>query len=341
MPKPMSSSTSTSLTLRALLKTAATRLGLGVPGRSVGGLTSAGKAFFAAAAAARQTAFLVAPTDAEAEQLTSDARFFLSALDGLSDLDAAQAVLPFPSHEVDPYRGLSPHFDIASARARALYALSQGKARIVVASGAALLPRLSRPARLRDTGLTLRPNDDISPVDLGDRLAEAGYTRQDPTDESGEFSVRGGVVDFYPAGAAHPIRAEFIGDTIESLRTYDPATQRSIEAIDQAPIVPLQELVSSESASSTDLGEAAILDRSATILDYLSANRPVLLVSEPDEVKNAIVKQRTHIDATYGDAVQKNERAQAPDTLVVGWEDLAALLEHGTALQMLALGAAT
>jgi transcription-repair coupling factor (superfamily II helicase) len=338
MPKPMSSSTSTSLTLRALLKTAATRLGLGVPGRSVGGLTSAGKAFVAAAAAARQTVFLVAPTDAEAEQFTSDARFFLSALDGLSDLDAAQAVLPFPSHEVDPYRGLSPHFDIASARARALYALSQGKARIVVASGAALLPRLSRPARLRDTGLTLRPNDDISPVDLGDRLTEAGYTRQDPTDESGEFSVRGGVVDFYPAGAAHPIRAEFIGDTIESLRTYDPATQRSIEAIDQAPIVPLQELVSSESASSTDLGEAAILDRSATILDYLSGNRPVLLVSEPDEVKNAIVKQRTHIDATYGDAVQKNERAPAPDTLVVGWEDLAALLEHGTALQTLALG---
>ena len=127
MPKPMSSSTSTSLTLRALLKTAATRLGLGVPGRSVGGLTSAAKAFFAAAAAARQTVFLVAPTDAEAEQLTSDARFFLSALDGLSDLDAAQAVLPFPSHEVDRYRGLSPHFDIASARARALYALSQGQ----------------------------------------------------------------------------------------------------------------------------------------------------------------------------------------------------------------------
>jgi transcription-repair coupling factor (superfamily II helicase) len=220
----MPSSTSISLTLRALLNTAGRRVGMGVPGKPVSGPTGAAKALFAAAAAARETVVLLASTDADVEQLTSDARFFLSALEGLSDTEAAQVVLPFPSHEVDPYRGLSPHFDIASARARALYALSHGKARIVVASGAALLPRLSAPAGLRAVGMTLRPNDDISPVDLGDRLAAAGYTRQDPTDESGEFSVRGGVVDFYPAGAAQPIRAEFVGDTIESLRTYDPAS---------------------------------------------------------------------------------------------------------------------
>jgi transcription-repair coupling factor (superfamily II helicase) len=332
-----STSTSRSLTLRALVKTASSRLDLGVPGRAVSGLTSSAKALFTAAAVARDTVVLVAPTDADAEQLTSDTRFFLSALEGLSDADAAEVVLPFPSHEVDPYRGLSPHFDIASARARALYALSQGKARVIVASGPALLPRLSPPARLREIGLTLHPNDDISPVDLGDRLSEAGYTRQDPTDESGEFSVRGGVVDFYPAGDAHPIRAEFVGDTIESLRTYDPATQRSIEPIDQAHIVPLQELISSGPPSPQG-DEAGLPDRSATILDYLSGRRPVLLISEPDEVKSAIVRQREHIDASYGEAVRKSERAPAPDTLVVGWDDLAPLIDHGTALETLALG---
>ena len=114
----MSSSTSISLTLRALLKTAAGRLGLGVPGRSVSGLTAAAKGLFAAAAAGRARSLVVVPTDANVEQFTSDARFFLSALEGVSDADAAQTVLPLPSHEVDPYRGLSPHFDIASARAR-------------------------------------------------------------------------------------------------------------------------------------------------------------------------------------------------------------------------------
>src|SRR6266568_4448234 len=107
----MSSSTSISLTLRALLKTAAGRLGLGVSGRAVSGLTPAAKGLFVAAAAGRDHVFVIAPTDADVDQLTADARFFLSALEGVSDADAANAVLPFPSHEIDPYRGLSPHFD--------------------------------------------------------------------------------------------------------------------------------------------------------------------------------------------------------------------------------------
>src|SRR5207237_785144 len=98
----------------------------------------------AAAAAARETVVLIVPTDADAEQLTSDARFFLSAVDGLSDADAAQVMLPLPSHEVDPYRGLSPHFDIASARARALYALSPRSAR---SSSATRLSRFAHTIR--------------------------------------------------------------------------------------------------------------------------------------------------------------------------------------------------
>jgi transcription-repair coupling factor (superfamily II helicase) len=325
----MSSSTSTSLTLRALLKAAAGRLGLGVPGKSVSGLTPAAKGFFTAAAVARERVLVVVPTDADVDQLTSDARFFLAVLEGLSDADAGHLVVPFPSHEIDPYRGLSPHFDIASARARALYALSQGTARLMVASAASLLPRLSAPARLAAAGLTLRSGDEISPVDLGDRLAAAGYTRQDPTDEPGEFSVRGGVVDFYPAGARHPIRLEFIGDNIESLRTYDPGTQRSIEAIDQAHIEPLQELL---------FGQDDALDRTATIADYLAAVRPAVFVSEPDEVKAAIVKQREQIEASYAEAVRKQNRAAEPSSIVIGWDDLAPVLERATGLETLALG---
>ena len=315
----MSSSTSTSLTLRALLKTTAGRLALGEPGRGVSGLTPQAKAFFAAAAVGRGPAVLIAPTDADVEQLTSDARFFLAALEGLSDADAAHVVLPFPSHEIDPYRGLSPHFDIASARARALHAMSVGSARLIVASAASLLPRLTPPSRFKQTGLVLHPGDDVSPTDLGDALAAAGYTRQDPTDEPGEFSVRGGVVDFYPAGARMPIRLEFIGDTIESIRAYDPATQRSIEPVDQIHVVPLVEIldlrpegrsyltnsgnsVAESSAlgrSSLEAGDpeaASLPDRSATIADYFAELSPIVFVSEPDEVRAAIEKQRDRDD---------------------------------------------
>ena len=115
-------------------------------------MTPAAKALFAAAAAARERVVVVVPSDADVEQLASDARFFLSALEGVSDADAAKMVVPFPSHEIDPYRGLSPHFDVASARAGALHALSTGTARLFVASAASLLPRLSAPARLPWSG---------------------------------------------------------------------------------------------------------------------------------------------------------------------------------------------
>ena len=118
----MPSYTSSSLTLRSLLKTAASRLRLGTPAPRVSGLTAPAKALFAAVAADRNRVLLVVPTDADLETTTGDARFFFSALEGLSELEVERAVLPFPSHEVDPYRGLAPHFDIASARARALHA---------------------------------------------------------------------------------------------------------------------------------------------------------------------------------------------------------------------------
>ena len=113
--------TSSSLTLRALLKSAAGRLRMGEAGRPVAGLTDPAKAMFAATAAARDPVVIVVATDADVERVTVDARFFLAACEGLSDAEVERSVLPFPSHEVDPYRGLAPHFDIASARARTLH----------------------------------------------------------------------------------------------------------------------------------------------------------------------------------------------------------------------------
>src|ERR1700752_3841707 len=120
----MTTYTSSSLTLRALLKTAAGRLGIGSPGARVPGLPPPAKGMYAAASAARPRTLLVVPTDSDVERTTLDARFFFAALEGLSDAEVERVVLPFPSHEVDPYRGLAPHFEIASARARALHALT-------------------------------------------------------------------------------------------------------------------------------------------------------------------------------------------------------------------------
>jgi transcription-repair coupling factor (superfamily II helicase) len=324
----MATYSSSSLTLRALLKSAAGRLGMGVPGGPVNGLTPPAAAMYAAVSGARGRTLLVVPTDALVESMTSDARFFLCALEGWSSADADRAVLPFPSHEVDPYRGLAPHLDIASARAHALDELVHGHARLVIASAAALLPRLSPPARLAATSVTLTPGQEISPIALGDLLAEAGYTRQDPVDQSGEFCVRGGVVDFFPAGAPQPVRLEFVGDTIESIRPYDPATQRSIGEIDQASVAPLQEL----------FGDGERQDRSATVFDYLWAGQPpAVLTWEPEEVDAQALRAQERVRASHDDALARGLRVPPPNELFLDWDEAKGWLEGGTRLETLAI----
>ena len=230
--------------------------------RAVSGLTPSAQALFVAAAAQalpHGVVLSVVPSDADLEQAVADVRFFVGALEGLSASAAEQAVLPFPSHEVDPYRGLAPHFGVASARARALHAAASGTARVIVASAAALLPRVTAPAKLLAASLDLKPGQDIAPTDLAELLVDAGFSREDPADEHGEFALRGGILDLFPAGDAQPVRLEFIGDTIESMRRYDPATQRSIASIDQLTSCPLSDV----------LGD----DRDATIFDYLARAR--------------------------------------------------------------------
>jgi transcription-repair coupling factor (superfamily II helicase) len=301
---------------------------MGVPAHRISGMTASAKAMCAAAAAGRAPVLLLVPNDAEVERMTTDARFFLAALEGLSDTDVERTVLPFPSHEVDPYRGLKPHFDITSARARALHGIASGTARLIIASAASLLPRLSQPDRLMRTAVTLASGHEIAPTALADVLSEAGYTRQDPVDESGEFCVRGGVVDFFPADASQPIRLEFVGDTIESIRAYDPETQRSSVELDQAAIAPLHELP----------GDPDEIDRSSALFEYFPGAQPAVFVSEPDEVEAQGRKLREQVQASYEEAVAKGQRVPPPSELLVDWDTIALWLEGASALETLALG---
>src|SRR5262245_26033165 len=128
-------STSTSLNLLALFKAAISRSGMDSVAPAVSGLTPAAKALYVAAAAhgiPRGTVLYVVPSDRDLEQTVADVAFFLSGLEGLPSEAAERAVLPFPSHEIDPYRGMAPHFGVVSARARALYGIGAGVARVVV-----------------------------------------------------------------------------------------------------------------------------------------------------------------------------------------------------------------
>jgi transcription-repair coupling factor (superfamily II helicase) len=319
--------TSTSLNLRALLKTAIARSGMAAPAQVASGLTPSAKALFVAGTAQARpngVVLYIVPTDADLEETCADVSFFLAALEGLAHTAAERAVLPFPSHEVDPYRGLSPHIGVTSARARALHAIAHGSGRIVIASATALLPRVTAPERMLAAALELKPGQDIAPTDLAELLVDAGFTREDPADEQGEFAVRGGIVDIFPAGEQHPVRLEFIGDTIETLRTYDPSTQRSILPIDQVAIVPLRDVLQD--------------DRRATLFDYLSrVDGSQVLVSERDEVETHAAKRLEQLQYGYEEALSRKERPAPPGELFADWNLIESRLSHATQLAQLGL----
>ncbi|HQZ40985.1 MAG TPA: transcription-repair coupling factor [Vicinamibacterales bacterium] len=327
--------TTTSLTLQSLLLDIVARAGLARPQLRITGLGGSARALAAAAAAHRlrpRPVVFVVPADSAIDEAVDDVRFLLQGLEGLSDQAVGRAVLPLPSLQVDPYRGLQPHFRATSARAQALHALVAGRARIVVASAPALLPRLAPPDEVRRLSAIVRPGQEIAPDALIDMLAEGGYERQDPVDEHGEFCLRGGILDVFAAGDAVPVRLEFVGDTVESIRRFDPATQRSIETVDQFAVVPVRDF--SVPASGPDLGPGV------SIADYLLEAQ--LVVAEPEDARVQVEQTWASVRASFAERVPESAAGttRAPEALMVGWDDLAAPLGRAVLLEELGLDTA-
>ncbi len=316
----------TSLTLQALFKSAITRAGLDRPAAVTAGLSPAAKAL-AIVAEARSTQDIVlaiVPTDKDVEQLLNDVRFFWRAIEGADEQAVERAVMPFPSHQVDPYRGMTPHFRVTAARAGALHGAATGSTRIIVASTAALLPRVSAPERLKSASIDLKSGSEIEPLALADLLVDAGFDRQDPVDEHGEFTVRGGIVDVFPAGDAQPVRIEFVGDMVESLRRFDPATQRSTEAVDRLAVVPIREKFA-------DDGDGV------TLLEYLAASGLRVIVSEFEQVEELALKLRGQFNESFQDAITARQAAPPPSQLFTDWEEIGPRIIASRRLEELAI----
>src|SRR5687767_1435123 len=284
--------TGTSLTLRALFSRAASQASLDRPAHITAGFPPPAKVLAAVsvACASADVTLVIVPSGNVVEQITADPWFFYGAFEGASDSAIDRAVLPLPSPQVDPYRGMTPHFRVAAARARALVGAASGTARLIVASAAALLPRVSTPPRLLRAALEIRSGTEIDPQALADVLVDAGFTRADPVDEHGSFTIRGGIVDVFPASDAEPVRLEFVGDMVETLRRFDPTTQRSTGAIDQISIVPVRERFEDD-------------EDGLPILDFLAAAHGArVIVAERELVEQQARKVREQLDNSYADA---------------------------------------
>ncbi|MCC6539723.1 MAG: transcription-repair coupling factor, partial [Bryobacterales bacterium] len=154
-----------------------------------------------------------------------------------------EAVRPqlLPALDVLPSQDLSPHSDITARRAVALDRLARGAAPVTVAPVGAALLRVEAPEFHRRLSIRLAVDDELDMQELAQHLLSVGYVRREPVESEGEFSIRGGILDVFPAEGARPVRVEFFGDTVESMRTFDVETQRSVLKISHFTLLPLTE----------------------------------------------------------------------------------------------------
>ncbi len=191
-------------------------------------------AIASAARAAAGPLLVVTGSPGEAQQLEYALRFFLG--------DQGEVpILPFPDWETLPYDMFSPHQDIVSERLSCLARLPDLRRGILLAPVQTLMQRLAPPDYLQAHSLLLGIGERLDLEAMRLRLERSGYRCAATVMEHGEFAVRGSLLDLFPMGSSVPYRIELFDDEIESIRTFDPESQRSIDKVERIALLPARE----------------------------------------------------------------------------------------------------
>jgi transcription-repair coupling factor (superfamily II helicase) len=180
---------------------------------------------------------VVTPDTAHAEQLRNEIDFFSGG---------QIEVLQFPDWETLPYDNFSPHEDIINQRLTTLSHMRHLTAGVVILPIATLLHRLPPTAFVAAHALVLAVGQQLIPEQFRAALQSSGYRNVSTVFEHGEYAIRGAVMDIFPMGSKVPVRIDLFDTEIETLRTFDPDTQRSLTALTQLEILPAREFILSE-----------------------------------------------------------------------------------------------
>lgn len=201
----------------------------------VSGLVGSAKSVLAVALWRRvgKTGLVVCPTEVDAERTRDDLAFLVgeASVRHLRDL------------EILPYESGSPDMRVVESRLGALLALSEAEPAIVVASVRALARRLPAPEVLSRSVFHLKVGGQLDPESFWENLTATGYERVPRVEYQGTFGVRGGIIDVFSPGQEYPVRIDLWGTEIESLREFDPISQRSLEQRQEVRILPASEIV--------------------------------------------------------------------------------------------------
>src|SRR5208282_6205453 len=205
------------------------------------GLTDPAKALLAALAFSElgRPIILIVDSNQRAEALLEPVRWFYRAVTG----NPGRRVAHFPAHDVLPYENRSPHAEISEDRAVALWRLATGEVDLLVAPVQAALWRMRESAFYRELARVIARDESITHEELIAFLEFAGYEKHVTCEMPGHYSVRGGIIDVFSPETPQPVRIELLGDTIESIRAFDPNTQRSTNPVERATLLPLTEFL--------------------------------------------------------------------------------------------------
>lgn len=190
------------------------------------------------ARATKTRAVFIAPDEAAMQAIADSAAFFAPELE----------VLSFPAWDCLPYDRASPALSISARRLAALHRLQAktDKPQLLVTTINAVLQRVATPFRIRENVRLLKPGMEIGRESLIALLQRQGYSRTDTVADAGEYAVRGSIFDIYPSGLDAGLRLDFFGDELETLRLFDPNTQRSSGVAEQHLLLPASEAMLDE-----------------------------------------------------------------------------------------------
>ncbi len=256
----------------------------------------------------------------------------------LGDLEACageERVFYFPDTEVIPYDHRSPHVGLLGERVLALDALQRGENVAVVTTAKALAGRVVSPEAFASFRMRLQVEASISLDELTRALVARGFRRERLVEEIGSMAVRGGLVDFFPFGTRHPVRVELSGDVVESIRFFDPASQRTVETIPSIDVLPQRELLL-ETDPFTE-GVEWLLPRfhsgTGSVARHFTKNGIVVL-DEPGRIVEEIESAVQQAREAYDERTAQGHDVPEPDELLAGAAEIARDLRGRTTLRL-------
>ena len=259
----------------------------------------------------RRPAFFITENNRRAEELAESLRFFAQIFPGPTG-----GIAVLPAFDSLPWDSQSPHADILERRAATLYRLANGEVSLVIAPAPAAMWRYQDPYVYLTLARTLAKDSEANHEGLITHLASTGYARTEMVELPGQFAVRGGIVDVFSPEALRPVRIELLGDTVESVREFDPRTQRSIAPVVKTTILPLTEWSvpapgSREAAEWEPAGWFGAANEpcgSALFELAESSLKPIVFLDEPENLREARKKLLEAATENY----ERHGQANAP-----------------------------